>query len=588
MKARCSEKPDLVIRNVQVFNTAFRGFYPADVYLLNGRFYYVDIKKEHLIEASETVEGHDRYMIPGLIDIHMHIESSMMTPAVMARRLAECGVTTIVAEPHEMANVNGIRGIQDTIGNGKEAPIDIFYGIPSCVPATRPDLETTGGIIDAASMTELIKDPAVVCVGEVMNYREIIKDNDLEISRLLNELSEKDPRYTVEGHCPALKDEELAKFIYLGIDSDHTEHDIEELKQRFFQGMYVELQEKMLKREVIDFIDKHSLYDHFGFVTDDVMADTLMEKGHLDHVIRLAIGLGMSPEQAIYHATCTNARRMKLTDRGQISPGKLADFSLLTDLRGVVIDATYKNGRCIYRRDEKTASIQGSQLSEKCDTFSKDYFYSVKVPPVKPDRFVLKTDHSDTSQVLAEVMEVSDGSTKTTRSLVWLPVEEGIVRWQHSGCLLTAVFERYGKSGRVGYGLVSGDFMKEGAVATTYAHDHHNLVVVGSNEEDMALAANSVISAQGGICVTKDGVIKAFLPLPIGGILSDLDADEVGKKLKEVRDALIAQGYRHYNPIMSLCTLSLLASPAIKISDFGLIDVTAGEPVPLIREELRL
>ena len=451
MKARCSEKPDLVIRNVQVFNTAFRGFYPADVYLLNGRFYYVDIKKEHLIEASETVEGHDRYMIPGLIDIHMHIESSMMTPAVMARRLAECGVTTIVAEPHEMANVNGIRGIQDMIGNGKEAPIDIFYGIPSCVPATRPDLETTGGIIDAASMTELIKDPAVVCVGEVMNYREIIKDNDLEISRFLNELSEKDPRYTVEGHCPALKDEELAKYIYLGIDSDHTEHDIEELKQRFFQGMYVELQEKMLKREVIDFIDKHSLYDHFGFVTDDVMADTLMEKGHLDHVIRLAIGLGMSPEQAIYHATCTNARRMKLTDRGQISPGKLADFSLLTDLRGVVIDATYKNGRCIYRRDEKTASIQGSQLSEKCDTFSKDYFYSVKVPPVKPDRFVLKTDHSDTSQVLAEVMEVSDGSTKTTRSLVWLPVEEGIVRWQHSGCLLTAVFERYGKSGRVGY-----------------------------------------------------------------------------------------------------------------------------------------
>ena len=171
MKARCSEKPDLVIRNVQVFNTAFRGFYPADVYLLNGQFYYVDIKKEHLIEASETVEGHDRYMIPGLIDIHMHIESSMMTPAVMAQRLAECGVPTIVAEPHEMANVNGIRGIQDMIGNGKEAPIDIFYGIPSCVPATRPDLETTGGLIDAATMTELIKDPAVVCVGEVMNYR---------------------------------------------------------------------------------------------------------------------------------------------------------------------------------------------------------------------------------------------------------------------------------------------------------------------------------------------------------------------------------------------------------------------------------
>ena len=307
------DRADLLIRNVSVYNTVFRKFFPADVYILNGKIYYVDLKKEEMIVADTVVYGSGKYMIPGLVDVHMHIESSMMTPASMAQRLSECGVTTIVSEPHEMANVNGMEGVLAMIEAGKDAPIDIYYGIPSCVPSTTPELETTGGVIGYEEMKKLLHNPSVLCVGEVMNYRQVIRENDLEISKLLKDLSEHEPLYTIEGHCPALTDLDLAKFIYLGIDSDHTEHNVEELKQRFFNGMYVEIQEKMLRKEILDFIEENDLYGHFGFVTDDVMADTLMDQGHLDAIVRKAIHMGMEPEQAIYHATYTNAMRMKLT-----------------------------------------------------------------------------------------------------------------------------------------------------------------------------------------------------------------------------------------------------------------------------------
>lgn len=583
MKTRCFGKPELVIQNVNVFNTAFRKFYPADVYILDGKFYYIDLKKEHKIEAEKVIDGNGYWMVPGLIDIHMHIESSMMTPSVMAERLAECGVTTVVAEPHEMANVNGIQGVLDMIESGRGSLIDIFYGIPSCVPSTNPGLETTGGVFDTETMKTLLSYPNIVCVGEVMNYRQVIGDNELAITGLIDYLAENDPRFVIEGHCPLLTDEELARFIYLGIDSDHTEHNLEELKQRFFQGMYIELQEKMLKREVIQFIDTHALYDHFGFVTDDVMADTLMEKGHLDYIVRTAIELGMSPEQAFYHASYTNAVRMKLNDRGVIAPGKIADFVLLSNPRGVVIEATYKNGRCIYEKNNNNSENRTDCMF----SYSDDYYHSLKLSYVKRNQLIIKASNKCIKKVLVEVIEVHDGTTKTTRSLEWLPVKDGIVQWENTNLLLAAVFERYGKNKQIGYGFVTGDFLKKGAVATTYAHDHHNLTVIGDNIDNMILAANTVIEAQGGICVTDDSQVVSFLPLPIGGILSARSAAEIGDSLKSLRKSLHNQGYKHYNPIMSLCTLSLLASPALKLSDFGMIDVTTGAVVPLIRDEIR-
>ena len=575
------DKSDLLIKNISVFNSVFRKFFIADVYIKNEKIYYVDLKQESLIESDQIIDGTGKYMVPGLVDVHMHIESSMMTPLSMAGRLAQCGVTTIVSEPHEMANVNGTKGILDMMKAGENAPVDIFYGIPSCVPATNPSLETTGGIMRMEDMKELLDHPKVACIGEIMNYRQIIRENDLEISKLLEYLHKQYPRYVIEGHCPALVDLDLAKFIYLGIDSDHTEHNVEELKQRFFNGMYVEIQEKMLRQEIIDFIMDNDLYGHFGFVTDDVMADTLMDHGHLDCIVRKAISMGMSPEQAIYHATYTNAVRMKLTDRTMISPGKLADFILLDDLEKFHIMSTYKNGTCIYNAFEPLKNT-----TVETHAFPDCYRHSIKLDPIDLSYLSVKAPDHNCSEVTVEVMRVCDGSTKTIREEASLPVINGELQWEDSGLLLTIVIERYGKNKEhpsIGYGFVTGDLIKHGAIATTFAHDHHNLLAAGSNKEDLLLAINTVIEMQGGIAVTDQNDVKATLLLNIGGILSDASADEIGNGLKKVRDQMIEQGYQHYNPIMSFCTLSLLASPALKISDQGIVDVSNAKVTSLIK-----
>lgn len=566
---------DLLIKNVQVYNTVFKRFYPADVSVLDGRIYHVEQNPRRSLDAApipaSVLDGRGAYMIPGLIDIHMHIESSMLTPLSFSRHLSQCGVTTIVSEPHEMANVGGVDGILSMMEAGKDAPIDIFYGIPSCVPSTSSHLETTGGIVDFQDMKKLLHHPKVACVGEVMNYRQIIReDNQLEISRFLTFLREQGSPIPVEGHCPMLLGEELSRFIYLGIDSDHTEHSIEELRQRFFQGMYIELQDKMLNHQVLDFIHTNQLYGHFGFVTDDVMADALWEEGHLNAVVKKAIKLGMPPEQAIYHATYTNAVRMNLTDRTMLAPGKLADFILIEDLDEFKIQSTYKRGVCIYDR------LAPSFIDTPGDssTFPESYYHSVHLGNISPDLFTITCDRDKNASV--RIIHVADGGTKTTEVQDILRISNKQLMWEESPYLLVSVVERYGKSkekAAIGMGLAGGDFMKTGAVATTYCHDHHNLLIAGKNKKDMALAANCVIEMNGGIAVVENGMVKARLPLPIGGILSDASVKKVGLALKSIRKALENQGYRHYNPIMSLCTLGLLASPSLKVSDKGLIDV---------------
>lgn len=597
------EKTDLLIKDVQVYNSVFQKFFEADVYIKQGKIYYQDFKRKGEVEAEKVVDGSGKYMVPGLVDAHMHIESSMLTPQSMAERLADCGVTTIISEPHEIANVNGIEGICDMMKAGENAPIDIFYGIPSCVPSTNSSLETTGGVLDFAKMKSLLYHPKVSCVGEIMNYREVIRENDLEISKLLDYLRENDPAYIIEGHCSSLMDLDLAKFLYLGIDSDHTEHTLEELKQRFMNGMYVEIQSKMLKKEVIDFIDAYNLYGHFGFVTDDVMTDTLMEEGHLDAVVRKAIKLGMTPEKAIYHATYTNANRMNLKDRNMLTPGKRADFILLDDLAEFKIAEVYKSGRRIDKHGgridkdgghidmhaEEIIKAQRKESDGSSGNFADSYRHMIAVKPVDESSFVLTTDAVkdgtlENGTVEVNVMRVTDGTTQTIREKAVLPVINGEVIWEGGSLCLAVVFERYGKSplkqgDGIGYGFVTGNCIKRGAVATSFAHDHHNLLAVGGTKGELVNAVNRIIEIQGGICVYEGTEKLAEISLNIGGIMSDASSDEVAADLKNVRNALVKLGYSHYNQIMSLSTLSLLASPALKISDKGMIDVENGRIV---------
>lgn len=568
------EKVSLLIKNAKVFNSYLKKFIPVDVSVRDGKFYYIDREQSQPFAADEVLDAKGMYMIPGLIDIHMHIESSMMTPGPFGNCLAEYGVTTIVSEPHEIANVKGMRGILEMISAAKDTPIDIYYGIPSSVPSTSEELETTGGVIDFASMKHLLEEKDVVCVGEIMNYRQIIRENDLEISRFLDYLRSERPGYVIEGHCPSLTGLDLAKFLYLGINGDHTEHTLEEVRQRIENGMFFEMQDKMLKEDVIAYIRDNHLFEYVSFVTDDTMADTLFEEGQLNAVVEKAIRKGFPLEQAIYCATYTPSRRMHLYDRGAIAPGLIADFQLLADPACLRPEYVYKNGAVIYS-GEKGVTARAPHR------FPEDFYHSVTLPPLTAEDFSVSAPEG-VSSVTVCAIEVSRERTQTKEVSVTMPVRDGKICWQGSGCLLAMVIERHGKNGNIGYGFLTGDCLKEGAAATTYCHDHHNLLVAGANPEDMQIAVRRIRELNGGFLTVKDGHILAELALPVAGLLSETSLADTAKDLGAVRRSLEELGYVHYNPIMSFGTLGLPVSPALKITDKGLVDVKESKIVPLI------
>ncbi|MGQ3477052.1 adenine deaminase C-terminal domain-containing protein [Paenibacillus sp. TY11] len=566
-------RADKMILQVKVYNSYYKTFEEGNVAILDGKFMYIGQRGLESFEAAEIVEGHGKYMIPGLIDIHLHIESTMVTPATFSYGLIRNGVTTIVPEPHEMANVFGLEGIQEMMEASKDCVADMFYGIPSSVPAT--PLETSGGEIDIPEIDALLQTGEMICLGEIMNYVDVIRDPESKTNRILRHVREHYPELIIEGHTPQLLDLDLHQLIYAGIGSDHTHQSIEGMKARMAAGMFIEIQEKSMTPEVMDYLIQEDVAQHFCFVTDDVMPDSFVERGHLNHIVSKAIGMGMKPEDAIYAATYTPASRMRMHDRGTIAPGKIADFVLLSDLGQFDVEQVYKDGHKVFDKFEEY-----HQESVKC-CFPAHFYQSVKLNPLTEQDFTVKMDVADGTHQ-CRIMIVKDGSTFTSERIAPAQVEQGELIWEHGEHGLIATFERYGKNGNRAYGLIGGDTIKRGAVATTYSHDNHNLLVVGHNKQDMILAANTVLSSQGGFCVVENGKVLSHLPLTVGGILTEGPLEMVAAHVKELRSALLSLGYRHYNPIMSLSTHSLPVSPALKITDHGLIDVNAGKVVPLI------
>ncbi len=307
------------------------------------------------------------------------------------------------------------------------------------------------------------------------------------------------------------------------------------------------------------------------------MADVLYEKGHLNHVVQKAVEAGFPVEMAIYCVMYTPARRMHLYDRGAIAPGKLADFVLLEDPAALSPLSVYKNGVQIFSRKNR----REQQASYR---FPEDFYQSICLPQVTLADFRVRTD-SDKEEVMVRVIEIHPDRTQTTEKLVTMPVKDHVMEWKGSGCLLAMVLERHGKNGNIGYGFITGSCLNKGTVAATYFHNHPNLFVAGDNPEDMLLAVRRIQELQGGGGLTvKDGRTLAELPLPVCGILSDRGVEEEALGLKAVRESLEELGYRHGNPIMSLGTLGLPVSPALKLTDMGLVDVKKSAVVPLIVE----
>lgn len=553
---------DLLITNARVFNSFLKVFEEKNITIKEGKFYYISSEDLTYLNPKKVLDANGKHLIPGFIDIHMHIESSMLPPASFSPLALSHGVTTIVADSHEIANVFGMEGILAFME--QETELDIYYAIPSSVPSTTPKQETTGGIIGLEEVKQLLNHPRVVALGEAMNFKGITSEPESLIRKILLETQKQKPMLPLEGHIPRVSGEDLAKFLFVGLTADHTHQSPESILEKISQGIFLEFQKKSITPENMAVINKYKLYEHMAIITDDIMADDFL-LGHLNANVKAAISAGLPVEEAIYTATYTPARRMGFQDRGAIMTGYQADFILLDDLEEVVIHSVYKNG-CLVSPNPPSF------------TFPPRFYHSVTCQPLTLEdlKFEINGD------AICNVIKVEEVGTFTKHMQRIIKMKNGYLDWENSGLALIMVMERYGKNGQIGYGLVENALSKKGAIATTWAHDHHNLMVMGTSADDMVIAQNALLATQGGYLVSQDQTIKASCPLPIGGILSDLPANQVGEQLLRVREAMQDLGYKNTNEIMSFSTLSLPVSPKIKITDFGMMDVHTHAHIPLV------
>lgn len=553
---------DLLIINAHVFNAFLKTFEKQNVSVKDGKFYYISDEDLHYLEPKEVLDAQGKYLIPGLIDIHMHIESSMVPPASFSPTALSHGVTTIVADSHEIANVFGVAGI--TAFMEQETEMDIFYAIPSSVPSTTMDRETTGGIIGVTEVRELLEHPKVIALGEAMNFKGITTEPDSLIRQILRETQVLKPFMPLEGHIPRVSGEDLAKFMFVGLTADHTHQSPDSILEKAKNGIFLEFQKKSITPENMAVINQYNLYEHMALITDDIMVDDFVT-GHLDANVRLAIAAGLPAEEAIYTATYTPARRMGFQDRGAIMTGYQADFILLDDVPSFKIATVYKNG--------KQVSTAHPDMY-----FPESFYQSVQCRPLTEADLSFKVEKAMTCNVIA-IQEIGTFTEHVQRMVA---EKNGFLDWENSGLALIVVMERYGKNGNIGYGFVENALNEKGAIATTWAHDHHNVMIMGTSIADILAAQHAVLEMQGGYVVSVDGVITASCPLPIGGILSDEPVPVLGKKLGEVRREMQRLGYKNTNEIMSFSTLSLPVSPKLKITDFGMMDVHTHELIPLM------
>jgi len=565
-------KVDTLITNAQVFNSFLKVFEWKNVAILNGKFFSMGIDTLTDLKPTGVIDAKGSYMIPGFIDIHMHIESSMVPPAIFSKAGLSHGVTTVVADAHEIVNVFGVEGMNAFMD--QETEMDIFYAIPSSVPSTTPELETTGGFMGVEEVQQLLNHPKVIALGEAMNFDGIVNDPDSLIRQILHTVQQKKPFMPIEGHVPLVSGSELAKFMYQGITADHTQQSPESIYEKISSGMFIELQHKSITKENMAAIVQNHFYEYCAIVTDDIMADELLN-GHLNKNVQLAIEAGLPIEQAIYMATYTPARRMGFQDRGAIVSGFKADFILVEALEKMEASAVYKAGKLVHEKGIKIG------YPETKPYFPDSFYSSIHCEKVGRSDFQIRAEGSS---AVCNVIRIAEVGTFTECIQRELPIKKGYLDWESSGLALIVVMERYGKNGNRAYGLVENALTEKGAIGTTWAHDHHNLMIMGTSIADLIVAQNKLVAIQGGYLTVQNEQVVSCCPLLIGGIISDAPIQVIGQQLSEVRQGMVALGYCNSNVIMSFSTLSLPVSPAIKITDKGMFDVRSHWPIPLLED----
>ena len=545
---------DLVIKNAKIINVFTKEVMEADVAICDGMIVGVGD-----YEGKQIYDAKNKYLVPGLIDGHVHIESSLLSPKEFAKVSLIHGVTSVVTDPHEIGNVAGSTGLDFMIDDARSVPMNIFVMLPSCVPVT--PFETNGATLDAASFIPFLERAEVLGLAEVMNY-QAVATNEATIIDKLGLMKNKNKK--IDGHAAGIHGDDLNVYLAAGIRTDHEATTAEEARERLALGMYLMIREGTVAK------DLHALYPAITpensrrclFVTDDKLIDDLVSEGSIDHIIRQVVQLGMDPLQAIQMATLNAAECFGLDHLGAIAPGYQADFFLTDDLTTLPIVDVFTQGNLVVEQGE----IIQDRFPTQPNPFT-DNLPAMNVKPLSNTSFALPI-HSEQ----AHVIEIIPNSLLTNDLIEMVSVKDGFFEPSiENDWLKIAVIERHHQTGNIGVGIVKGFQLKDGALATTVAHDSHNIVVVGTNDEDMLYAANQLIKKGGGMIAVKADKELACLPLPIGGLMSQDPFLEVNTQLVSLtKEAYKLGASQAFDSFLTLSFLTLSVIPELKITDKGL------------------
>ncbi len=566
------EKADLILKNGRVVNVFSGQIERTDVAIWRGLIVgFGDY------EAKEAVDVRGDFLCPGLIDGHVHIESSMVTIPEFARAILPHGTTTVVTDPHEIANVLGSKGVRFMAESAGGIPLNVFFMIPSCVPATH--LETSGAVLRAEDIRTLLKEPWALGLAEMMNFPGVIS-GDPEVLKKIEAAKGK----RIDGHAPFLSGKELNAYLVAGIRSDHETTTQKEAKEKLKNGMWIMVREGTTARNLKDLLPLVNSENsrRFLFVTDDRHPRELIEEGHIDSIVRRAIQWGTDPILAIQMATLNAAEYFRLDGLGAIAPGYRADIIVFDHLSRFQIKKVFKDGQLVAEDGKMVLPRfrKSSLLIKKGKgTTSGTGILRIKLP--SREELTLRSTLSQ-----AKVIQLVPDQIVTKKVVKTLPVRNGVVHPDvREDILKIVVVERHRATGNMGIGFVQGFGLKKGAIGSTVAHDSHNLVIVGTNDQDILQIIGRIKTLGGGMAVVADGKILASLPLPIAGLMSGASVEKVDYQLEKLHAAARELGCNIPDPFMKLSFLSLPVIPELKLTDKGLVDVNQFKIVPLYGEE---
>ncbi|WP_067839350.1 adenine deaminase [Amphibacillus sediminis] len=574
------EPADLVLKNGTLVNVITGELNPrVDLAIAANRIAYIG-KAEHTIgQQTKVIELNGNYLAPGLMDGHMHVESTMLTVTEFARIALTKGTTSIFMDPHEMANVFGKAGVRYMHDEGQSLPLNVFTTFPSCVPAT-DGLEDAGATIEVEDVQEGLTWPNVVGLGEVMNFPGVVAGD----AKMIGEINATiQAGKTVTGHFPEGTNQMLQAYLLAGANSCHETVSREQALEKLRLGMYVMIREGSAwqdVKEVIKVITEDQVStDHIMLVTDDIYPETLVTKGQINHVVRRAIEEGVDPVTAIKLATINTARYFKLADDyGSLSPGKVADVLVLEDLSQMEPTMVIAGGAIVAQEGQLTVDLPSYH-------YPKQIKQSIHVKrALRASDFIVKAPVID-QQVTVNAIKVIENSARTMKAEFQLQAnQEGIIQSDLSQDVVKlACIDRHHQSGDRSLAFAHGFQLKKGAVASTVAHDSHNLLVMGVNDRDMALAANKLIEVGGGMVVVENGQLLALVPMPVAGLMSDAPAEKVVEQVRQLEKAWRQIGCTIHAPFMTFSLIALPVIPDIRISNRGLVDVTSFSLIGVIK-----